>query len=209
MSDQVRKRRPYAARVPIEERRTQLLDAALRIIDRDGYDGVSIDAIAKEAGVTRPVVYGAFDGLGALLMTLLERQQKRALAQLYGALPITALGSPPLVMVEKAVPALHQMLLNDPVTWRAILQAPANVPDAVRERIEADQGRVRAMIQMMIGTVLPAGTDTELAAHGILALMRHMGGLILADPERYDAERLTAAARQAVRMALPSAERPA
>lgn len=209
MSDQVRKRRPYAARVPIEERRTQLLDAALRIIDRDGYDGVSIDAIAKEAGVTRPVVYGAFDGLGALLMTLLERQQKRALAQLYGALPITALGSPPLVMVEKAVPALHQMLLNDPVTWRAILQAPANVPDAVRERIEADQSRVRAMIQMMIGTVLPAGTDTELAAHGILALMRHMGGLILADPERYDAERLTAAARQAVRMALPSAERPA
>ena len=160
MTEQVRKRRPYAARVPIEERRTQLLDAALRIIDRDGYDGVSIDAIAKEAGVTRPVVYGAFDGLGPLLMTLLERQQKRALSQLFSALPLTALGSPPLDLVERAVPALHQMLLSDPITWRAILQAPANVPDAVRERIEADQERVRAMIRMMATTVLPAGTGT-------------------------------------------------
>lgn len=208
MTEQVRKRRPYAARVPIEERRTQLLDAALRIIDRDGYDGVSIDAIAKEAGVTRPVVYGAFDGLGPLLMTLLERQQKRALSQLFSALPLTALGSPPLDLVERAVPALHQMLLSDPITWRAILQAPANVPDAVRERIEADQERVRAMIRMMATTVLPAGTDTELAAHGILALLRHMGALVLADPERYDAERLSAAARQAVRMLVPGADRP-
>ncbi|NHA01077.1 TetR family transcriptional regulator [Nocardioides sp. W3-2-3] len=58
-----------------------MLDAALRIIDRDGYDRVSIDAVAKEAGVTRPVVYGAYDGLGPLLMALLERQQKRALGQ--------------------------------------------------------------------------------------------------------------------------------
>lgn len=209
MSDQVRKRRPYAARVPIEERRTQLLDAALRIIDRDGYDGVSIDAIAKEAGVTRPVVYGAYDGLGSLLMALLERQQKRALGQLYGALPLTALGSPPLALVERAVPALHQMLLNDPVTWRAILQTPANVPEAVRERIEANQDQVRGMIQMLATTMLPAGTDTELAAHGLLAVMRHMGALILAEPERYDAERLTAAATHAVRMVLPGAERPA
>lgn len=205
MTEQVRKRRPYAARVPMEERRTQLLDAALRIIDRNGYDGVSIDAIAKEAGVTRPVVYGAFDGLGALLMTLLDRQQKRALAQLYGALPLTALGSPPAVLVERAVPALHQMLLNDPVTWRAILQAPANVPDAVRERIEGDQERVRAMIQMMVTTVLPADTDAELVSHGILALLFHFGALVLAEPERFGAERLEAAAKQALETLLPHA----
>lgn len=203
MSEQVRKRRPYAARVPIEERRTQLLDATLRIIDRDGYDRVSIDAIAKEAGVTRPVVYGAYDGLGPLLMALLERQQKRALSQLYGALPLTALGSPPSALVERAVPALHRMLLDDPVTWRAILQTPANVPDAVRERIEANEDQVRAMIQVLAATMLPAGSDTELAAHGLLALMRHLGALVLAEPERYDAERLTAAATQAVRMLLP------
>ena len=55
-------RTPRACRPPSGA--TQLLDAALEVIARDGYAGVSIDAIAREAGVTRPVVYGVFDGLG-------------------------------------------------------------------------------------------------------------------------------------------------
>src|SRR3954451_21955701 len=82
-----RKRRPYAARVPADVRREQLLDGALAVIVRDGYDAISIDAIAREAGVTRPVVYGVFDGLGPLLGALLDRQQERALGQLAAALP--------------------------------------------------------------------------------------------------------------------------
>src|ERR1041385_3732886 len=40
-----RRRRPYAPRMPREQRRTQLLDSALAIIARDGYAGISIDAI--------------------------------------------------------------------------------------------------------------------------------------------------------------------
>ncbi|RZI90634.1 MAG: TetR/AcrR family transcriptional regulator, partial [Microbacterium sp.] len=53
-------RRPYAARVSVDVRRDQLMDAALTILVRDGYQAVSIESIAKEAGVTRPVVYGVF-----------------------------------------------------------------------------------------------------------------------------------------------------
>jgi AcrR family transcriptional regulator len=42
--------------MPAIDRREQLLDAALRVINRDGYGGVSIEAIAREADVSRPVV---------------------------------------------------------------------------------------------------------------------------------------------------------
>ena len=79
-------RRPYAPRLPREERREQLLDAALAVIDREGYAGASIDAIAREAGVTRPVVYSAFENLADLLYTLLDRHEQRALTQLLEAL---------------------------------------------------------------------------------------------------------------------------
>jgi AcrR family transcriptional regulator len=195
MPEQTRKRRPYAPRVPAPERREQLLDAALTIIDRDGYDGVSIDAIAREVGVTRPVVYGAFDGRGPLLTALLDRQQQRALAQLYGALPLDALGSTPLAVVERAIPALHAMVLADPVTWRAILRSPADVPDVVRDRIEGDRTRVRQTIELMITTVLAPGADAEVLAHAILAILDHFGQLVLAEPERFTADRLVAAAR--------------
>ncbi|WP_145726097.1 TetR/AcrR family transcriptional regulator [Nocardioides sp. J9] len=194
MSPQPRKRRPYAARMPMEERRTQLLDAALRVIDRDGYDGVSIDAIAKEAGVTRPVVYGAFDGLGALLLTLLDRQQARAVGQLFAALP-SGESTDPVEVVEQACPALHRMLLDDPVTWRAILRSPANVPDAVRSRIEGDRQRVRDFVEGVVTAVLGEEVDAEVVAHGIIALLEHFGRLVLEDPQRYDAARLTATAR--------------
>ncbi|WP_084255362.1 TetR/AcrR family transcriptional regulator [Nocardioides sp. J54] len=194
MSQQPRKRRPYAARMPMEERRTQLLDAALRVIDRDGYDGVSIDAIAKEAGVTRPVVYGAFDGLGALLLTLLDRQQARAVGQLFAALP-SGESTDPVEVVEQACPALHRMLLDDPVTWRAILRSPANVPDAVRSRIEGDRQQVREFVEGLVTAVLGEEVDAEVVAHGIIALLEHFGRLVLEDPLRYDAARLTATAR--------------
>lgn len=194
MSQQTRKRRPYAARMPIEERRTQLLDAALRVIDRDGYDGVSIDAVAKEAGVTRPVVYGAFDGLGPLLMTLLDRQQQRAITQLFAALP-TDTATDAVAAVELSGPRLHRMLLDDPVTWRAILQSPANVPEVVRTRIESDRQQVRTIIEGLVTSVLGEKVDAPVMAHGIIALLEHFGRLVLDDPEQYDAARLTDAAR--------------
>ena len=203
MPEQTRKRRPYAPRVPAPERREQLLDAALTIIDRDGYDGVSIDAIAREVGVTRPVVYGAFDGLGPLLTALLDRQQQRALTQLYGALPLDALGSTPAAVVERAIPALHAMVLADPVTWRAILRSPANVPDVVRDRIEGDRTRVRQTIELMVTAVLPPGADAEVLAHAVLAILDHFGQLVLAEPERFTAERLVASARALIGAWLP------
>ncbi|HUE26487.1 MAG TPA: helix-turn-helix domain-containing protein, partial [Solirubrobacteraceae bacterium] len=60
-------RRRYAPRMPPAERREQLIDAALDVILRHGYGGVSIEAIARTAGVTRPVVYDHFPNLGRLL----------------------------------------------------------------------------------------------------------------------------------------------
>jgi AcrR family transcriptional regulator len=204
-----RKRRPYAARVPMAERREQLLDAALAVIDREGHDGVSIDAVAKEAGVTRPVVYGAFDGLGALLGALLDRQQQRAVAQLYAALPVDvldgALDEPvrPVELVERAVPALHAMLLGDPVTWRVVLQSGAAFPDVVRERIDADRLRVLGTVELMVGAALPEGYDAEVLAHATIALLEHFGRLVLADPESFPAERLATAARAMIGAWLP------
>src|SRR5438309_6882950 len=44
-------RRRYAPRMPPAQRREQLIDAALGVILDHGYGGVSIEAIARTAGV--------------------------------------------------------------------------------------------------------------------------------------------------------------
>ncbi len=137
------------------ERREQLLDAAIAVIVRDGYAGVSVDAIAREAGVTRPVVYGAFDGLGALLEALLDRQQARALAQLAEALPAQWDADDPTGLLLETVSALVRQVTGDPLTWRPILLAPQQTPDVVRARIDADRERVRAQIAALVAAAVP------------------------------------------------------
>src|SRR3954447_9530979 len=75
------------ARMTAEERREQLLDATKAIVDRSGFHAVSIEAVAREAGITRPIVYGHFRDLAGLLEALVEREGDRALAQLDELLP--------------------------------------------------------------------------------------------------------------------------
>jgi AcrR family transcriptional regulator len=45
--------------MPIEARREQVLDAALRLITDRGYDAVTMEAIARESDLSKPVVYNA------------------------------------------------------------------------------------------------------------------------------------------------------
>jgi len=192
-------RRPYAARMPLEERREQLLDAALTVIGRDGYEGVSVDSIAREASVTRPVVYGAFEGLGDLLTTLLDRQQARAFGRLLAAFPETPDFSNPTEFVSVSVRHLAAVLRDDPEMWRPILLAPEGMPDAVRMRIEADKDRIRMLFAAWISAVQAqrAGPvlDAEVLAHAILAIVEHFGRVLLIDPGKFDDERLVDAAR--------------
>ena len=193
-------RRPYAARVPADVRREQLLDAAIAVIVRDGYAGVSVEAIAREAGVTRPVVYGVFDGLTPLLTALLDRQEARALAQLEEAMSGDAsmLNAPDEFLVNAAV-RMIDAITDDPHTWRPILLAPNGTPEMVRERIERDRERVRQQIRQLldVGLALRGGPklDVEVVTHALVAVLEHFGRLLLEDPKRFETDRLIAAIR--------------
>src|ERR1700712_5613704 len=80
-------RKRYAPRMAPAQRREQLLDAALEVVLEQGYSGVSIEAIARAAGVTRPVIYDHFPNLGRLLHALIEREERFSLAQLEEVVP--------------------------------------------------------------------------------------------------------------------------
>lgn len=189
-----RSRRPYAARVPAEVRREQLLDAALQIIVRDGYDAVSVESIAREAAVTRPVVYGVFSGLGELLSTLLDRQQQRALAQLTDALPSDPDLSDPDALVVQTARRMVEQLRADPITWQPILLAPYGMPDQVRTRIDSDRNAFLDQLSSLLAVGLQVrggpDLDPEVFAHAIVAVLEHFGRLLLTDPDRFDTERL-------------------
>jgi AcrR family transcriptional regulator len=54
------------------ERRAQLLDVARQAFGRSGFHGVSMEEVAREAGVTKPILYDHFDSKEALYLALIE-----------------------------------------------------------------------------------------------------------------------------------------
>ncbi len=57
-----------------EARRAQLLDSAAAFIQRHGLSNFTMDALAKEAGVSNPLIYKYFDTRLELLQELLSRE---------------------------------------------------------------------------------------------------------------------------------------
>ena len=63
-----------AARMPAAQRRTQLMDVAMRVFSREGYHGATMADVADAAGVTKPVLYQHFPSKRDLYLALLDQQ---------------------------------------------------------------------------------------------------------------------------------------
>src|SRR3954465_7851350 len=80
---------------PRAERREQLLDAALRLIDAEGFASASVEGVAREAGLAQTVVYDTLGTRGGLLAPLRARGRRRARASLGAAMPEPPLADDP------------------------------------------------------------------------------------------------------------------
>src|SRR4051812_7922408 len=173
-----------ATRMSGAQRREQLLDATKAIVVADGFHAVSIEAVARAAGITRPIVYGHFRDLGGLLEALVDRESLRALEQLPHRFD-DLLG---------ALTAYLEAVRGDPDTWRLVLMPQEGAPRLLHERIAAGRAAVIARLAQALrpGSGLP---DPELSAHMLSAYADEAARLTL---QGYDVERILALTRWAL-----------
>jgi AcrR family transcriptional regulator len=181
------------------ERREQLLDAALRVIVEQGYEGVSIEAIARAAGVTRPVIYDHFANLGGMLKALIQREERIALDQLAQVLPGPELAgsAEPVALLGSGVRRFLDAVASRPPTWRIILLPLDGTPAIVREHVETNRAlilqRLETLVRRGVGDGPAAATlDFELAAQSLMTLAEEAGRRALTDPARFSPERYEA-----------------
>ncbi len=184
------------------ERREQLVDAALRVIVEQGYEGVSIEAIARTAGVTRPVIYDHFPNLGALLQALIEREERIALSQMAQVIPgpELAVSADPVALLGVGVRRFLEAVASRPPTWRIILLPLDGTPAIVREHVETNRARILERLQLLVRSgvgdrTLAQGLDIELTARSIMALAEEAGRRVLTDPQRFSPDRYEAFVR--------------
>jgi AcrR family transcriptional regulator len=181
------------------ERREQLLDAAKAIVDEGGFHAVSIEAVARAAGITRPVVYSHFDDLDRLLEALVERESARALAGLAAILPpAEPEPSDPRRALLAALDGYLRAVEADPMTWRLVLMPSEGAPAALREHIGRGRDAVVAhLAEVVRGGLVPGlrPADPELAARTLSAFADELARRLLTDPQEYPRERLISFAR--------------
>jgi AcrR family transcriptional regulator len=183
-----------------EKRREQLIDAALSVIVEQGYEGVSIEAVARTAGVTRPVIYDHFSNLGRLLQALIEREESYALAQLAEVVPSAPPEGNPPELFAAGVRRFLDAVASRPNTWRIILLPPEGTPTMVREQVETNRAQLLERLTQSVAWVVDrasirAELDIEICARAILRLSEEAGRMVLIDPERFSPGRYERFAR--------------
>jgi AcrR family transcriptional regulator len=177
-----------------EQRREHLIDAALEVILERGYAGVSIEAIAREAGITRPVVYDHFSNLNRLLHAVIEREERISLAQLAEVVPEEPGDHEPGELLAAGVARFLDAVTSRPATWRIILLPLEGTPEIVREHVEVNRARVLARIEGLVRWAVERSErrddlDVELTARAIRDWSEQAARMVLTDAQRYPRER--------------------
>ncbi|MFI2476244.1 TetR/AcrR family transcriptional regulator [Nocardia xishanensis] len=205
-----RRRRRNAPRLPPAERREQLLDAALRVVAGGGLAQLTMQEVARQAGVAKPVLYAMYPTAPELIGALLHREHSRGMAQVRAAMPDTVRGTDPDEEYLAAVMAFLAAVAADTERWRLILMPSEGAPSDYRELLIAAREQVLARSVDLLETGIqvrggPHGADVELLGHVMLGFIETLGRLVLSDPERFPPERLRATVR-ALKRTLPRAK---
>jgi AcrR family transcriptional regulator len=195
-------RRRYSPRRPREERRAQLLDAALRLIDREGFGSASVEGVAREADLAKTVVYDTFGSREELLRALLAREQERALDSLAAAMPEPPLAEDPRRILTESLVTLLTAVREQPETWRLILLPPEGTPPLVRKTVD----RQRELLVRQVEPIVAWGLkrigaeqlESELATQALVASCENAIRLTLTQPDRFPPERMAAFAADLV-----------
>lgn len=162
--------------------REHIVGAATDLFATAGYDGTSIDAVMRAAGVSKGALYHHFPGKDALFEAVLDRITE----QIETALAEAAVGVDDPAALLRAGCAAWIRLAVDPVVQQIILiDAPAVLGwQRWRERDEANTlGAVRAALTAASAQGVLDPRHVDAFAHALLAMVNELA-LVIARADR-------------------------
>jgi AcrR family transcriptional regulator len=194
--------RARAAHLGPELRRPLVLDAALPLFAQDGYDAVSMQAIADAAGVSKPVLYSCYASKEELFDELMRREERKLWHMVEDSVPIPG------------APGEKEDLLRHGLA--ALLRAVAQAPDAFRVLYLQRHGetrieRGREHWERRMAEVLAAWTrlpDRETALLGrMLVALAELGFRVqLEEPGQWEPDALAAYLARVVVRGIPKSD---
>lgn len=159
-----------------ETTRTALLEATERLVARGGPAGLSVRALAREAGTTTRAVYSLFGSKDGLLVETLAGRAFEFLSSEIGRLPETR--DPAADLVAIGVRVCRRLVLEHPALFRIAFQ---RVVPGLGAGPELTEARQKAWHQLLgrIARLEAAGglgeTSVEEAAIAFIAMFEGLG----------------------------------
>ena len=179
-------------RMPAAERRQALLDTALRIFSARSYRGVTTAEIAREAGVSEPVLYRHFDSKRDLYLACLEEAWQQLRGSWAEAIETSA--EPAAWMPAMAAAAVERRRLKGFLAnlwFQAITEAAED--EEIRVYLRTHVREVHDFVADVIrrcqeAGAIPAARDAEaeawiFLAGGLLATFTQRLGGVLTDED--------------------------
>jgi len=121
------------SRLPRDERRAQLLSAALESFTTSGYHAASMDEIAERANVSKPVLYQHFPSKLDLYLAVLDLHIDSLVFSIQKAIASTRENKN---RVKATIDAYFGFIEGEGEAFRLLFESDMSVEPQVRERLE-------------------------------------------------------------------------
>jgi AcrR family transcriptional regulator len=157
--------RPRGPRRDRDERRAELLDAAERAVRRVG-PNASMDEIAAEAGITKPILYSHFGDKAGLIHALAGRVADQVNTAVTEGL---SRSGEPSAVVESTLAAFCTFIEREPELYRFLVQSATHASEQTGPRLMTDIGN---QIAVTLGSALRrVGADSGAAEPWAFAIV--------------------------------------
>jgi AcrR family transcriptional regulator len=133
--------------VPRAVREPQILEVAGRVFAARGYHGASMDEIAAQAGITKPLVYAYFGSKEELYVAYIERAGRQLLARMREA---TDRDAPPLERLRAGTLEFLRFVEERRDGWRVLYSEAAARGGPLAERVASLRAAIAEMIRRLL-----------------------------------------------------------
>ncbi len=143
---------PSPRRLPRAERERQILDVAHDRFARDGYAGVTMDGVAAEVGVTKPLLYAYWGNKERIYLACLERDAERLLETVG-----EAVGSAPnpADATEVGLRSFFDFVSSESGAFRVLFDETLPTGGEIAQRVHQHREQVVALVATTLLAELP------------------------------------------------------
>jgi len=175
-------------RLPRGEREQQIIDCAIQVFARRGYSAASVDEIAEQAGVSKPLVYLYLESKEGLFLACLRREEKRLVAAFQAA---AEGGGTSELRLWAGLQAFFGFVADHRDSWAVLHRQAPDLGASIAEEINRVRHSILAEVHTLVldGIALSAtpvhlgDADADFVAHALVGaadsltdwMERHIG----------------------------------